>query len=402
MKQPQSIRISDFDYDLPAAYVAQKPEAKRDASKLLVYQNGQVSHKQFSDIVEVLPENAKLIFNNTKVIPARLFVHKTTGALIQVFLLNPVAPYNNVDQALKVTNQKVTWQCMVGNLKRWKQDETIELHTESVKMAFTLVDREQRLVEIDWTEDIHFCDALEVLGNMPLPPYIKREAQEADVTRYQTVYAKSEGAVAAPTAGLHFTPEILSDLKAKDKSIEEVTLHVGAGTFKPVEEDLVWNHPMHEEYYQVSRETIEGLITDAPRIATGTTSLRTLETLYWVGLQLRDGEENPYNVTQHKPYLYNSDLPDYNTSLQFVASHMEKLGVDEIVGLSGIMIMPGYAIKSVEGLITNFHLPKSTLLLLIAALVGEEWKTIYEEAKANDYRFLSYGDSSLLMKSSSL
>jgi len=400
MKQsPKSIRISDFDYELPQACIAQKPVGVRDASKLLYYHDGQIEHKHFSDIGAVLPKHAKLVFNNTKVIPARIFVRKSTGALIQVFLLNPVKPYANVDQALKLTNQKTTWQCMVGNLKRWKLNETITLEAGSVHMSFTLVDKETRLVEMEWTHDIAFCDVLEKLGNMPLPPYIKREAQESDAARYQTVYAKAEGAVAAPTAGLHFTTEILSGLKSEGKTIEEVTLHVGAGTFKPVDEDLVWHHPMHEEYYQVSKQTIEGLITDNPRIATGTTSLRTLETLYWVGLQLRDGEENPFNVTQHKPYLYSGDLIDYNSALKYIVAFMDAHKVDDIVGLSGIMIMPGYDIKSVVGLITNFHLPKSTLLLLIAALVGDVWKSIYEEAKSNGYRFLSYGDSSLLLRS---
>ena len=395
---PRGIRISDFDYDLPSEFIAQKPVFERDASKLLFYKDGEIGHKHFSDIKSVLPDGAKLIFNNTKVIPARLFVTKPTGALIQVFLLNPVSPYANVDQALKAINQAVTWKCMIGNLKRWKEGETIEIQIDEWSMSFTLKDKEQRLVEMQWSAHVAFCDALEVLGNMPLPPYIKREAQEADASRYQTVYAKEEGAVAAPTAGLHFTTEILNDLITTGMTAEEVTLHVGAGTFKPVEDDLVWDHPMHEEYYQVSKSTIHSLITDKPRIATGTTSLRTLETLFWVGVQLRDEAENPLNVLQHKPYLYDNILPNYNEALQYILSYMESNDVDEIVGLSGIMIMPGYDVKSVDGLITNFHLPKSTLLLLIAAMVGDNWKAIYSEAKSNAYRFLSYGDSSLLMK----
>ncbi len=402
MIDPKRIRISDFDYDLPPEFIAQKPVSKRDSSKLLFYKNGQIAHKHFSDISKVLPEGAKLVFNNTKVIPARLFVTKPTGALIQVFLLNPIAPYNNVDQGLKAINEAVTWKCMIGNLKRWKEGETIEVKANDLWMSFTLRNKDLRTVEMQWSQHIPFCDALEVLGNMPLPPYIKREAQEADVSRYQTVYAKEEGAVAAPTAGLHFTKEILSGLTANRMTLEEVTLHVGAGTFKPVEEDLVWNHPMHEEYYQVNKSTIKCLITDKPRIATGTTSLRTLETLYWVGIQLRDNAENPFNVMQHKPYGYSGELPDYNAALQHILDYMEEHDVAEIVGLSGIMIMPGYDVKSVVGLITNFHLPKSTLLLLIAAMVGDKWMKIYTAAKDNGYRFLSYGDSSLLMKSTAL
>lgn len=395
---PEEIRISDFDYDLPTQFIAQQPLDKRDESKMLCYNGGQISHYQFSEIGEVLPKNAMLVFNNTKVIPARLFVTKPTGALIQVFLLNPVAPYVDVERALKMVNQEAVWTCMIGNAKRWKEGETIRVETESVWMSFTLLNKEQRSVKMSWTEQVPFCDAIEQIGKMPLPPYIKREAQLSDATRYQTVYAKHDGAVAAPTAGLHFTPQIIEALKLRGTDTAEVTLHVGAGTFKPVEEDLVWHHPMHEEYYQVSRETIQQLITDRPRIATGTTSLRTLETLYWVGLQIRDGLETALNVTQHLPYLYKDERVSYNEALQFILNYMTREGLEEIVGLSGIMIMPGYEVMSVDGLITNFHLPKSTLLLLISAMVGNDWKRIYDEAKNHQYRFLSYGDSSLLMK----
>lgn len=395
---PQDIKISDFDYELPPQFIAQRPLDKRDESKLLYYKQGECAHHHFGDILSLLPEKSLLIFNNTKVIPARLFVTKPTGALIQVFLLNPVSPYAEVERALKVKNQSVVWQCMIGNSKRWKEHECIRVEGQELWMEFTLLSKEDRTVEIRWTENVPFCDAIELIGKMPLPPYIKRDAQLLDDTRYQTVYAKHDGAVAAPTAGLHFTSEIIDGLKSLGMTTAEVTLHVGAGTFKPVEDDLVWNHPMHEEYYQVNRETINALITDRPRIATGTTSLRTLETLYWVGLQLRDGAEKALHVRQHLPYEYSGELLTYNESLNHVQSYMYTNQLNELVGLSGIMIMPGYEIKSVEGLITNFHLPKSTLLLLISALVGNEWKRIYEEAKQNNYRFLSYGDSSLLMK----
>ncbi|MFT5723380.1 MAG: S-adenosylmethionine:tRNA ribosyltransferase-isomerase [Bacteroidia bacterium] len=396
--EQKQIKISDYDYDLPQQFIAQRPLSHRADSKLLVYGDGHMTHNGFSDIVDILPKNALLVFNNTKVIPARLFVTKHTGAVIQVFLLNPVLPYTDVERALKSKNEPMTWSCIIGNLKRWKDGETLQAEMAGVMMEFTLKNRDKRLVEMTWTKDVAFCDAIDVLGNMPLPPYIKREAQEADETRYQTVYAKHDGAVAAPTAGLHFTASIIEALKEKGVTTTEVTLHVGAGTFKPVEDDLVWNHPMHEEYYQVSLSSIEALITDRPRIATGTTSLRTLETLYWVGVQLRDGLDHPLNVAQHLPYLYNGQLPSYNETLSEIVAYMSDAGITDLVGVSGIMIMPGYDIKSVTGLITNFHLPKSTLLLLIAALVGEEWKRIYSEAKQNNYRFLSYGDSSLLLK----
>jgi S-adenosylmethionine:tRNA ribosyltransferase-isomerase len=394
----QQIKISDFYYDLPQDFIAQQPLNKRDESKFLIYRDGEILHKNFSDITSELPSDALLVFNNTKVIPARLFVTKSTGALIQIFLLSPVLPFSDVERALKAQNHSSSWTCMIGNAKRWKTDEILRVDTGNVWMEFRLVDKESRLVEMAWSKDVAFCDAIDVIGKMPLPPYIKREAQLSDDSRYQTVYAKQDGAVAAPTAGLHFTKEVLTKLKNNGVRTAELTLHVGAGTFKPVDEEFVWNHPMHEEYYQVDKNTVQELTTDRPIIATGTTSLRTLETLFWVGLQLRDGILNPLNVSQHTPYLYTGNRCSYKTALGFILDHMTSNSLNDVVGLSGIMIMPGYEIQSAKGLITNFHLPKSTLLLLIAAMVGGDWKKVYEEAKKNNYRFLSYGDSSLLMK----
>ncbi len=401
MKQ-KSIRISDFDYDLPQQFIAQKPLEKRNQSKLLVYKEGEINHKTFNEIVDIIPEGAQLIFNNTKVMPARLFVTKPTGALIQVFLLSPSTPYTDVERTLELKEGPITWNCMIGNAKRWKEGEESTIVDGDFQLTLTLINKEKRLVTMNWSSRISFSEVIDRLGNMPLPPYIKREAQEADDERYQTVYAKKKGAVAAPTAGLHFTNDIVSTLKKKQVEIAEVTLHVGSGTFKPVDEDFVWNHPMHEEYYQVSLETIRALANSKPKFATGTTSLRTLETLYWVGIQLNNNDTLPFNVTQHKPYLYDGVELSYEESMKKILSYMESSNISEIVGQSGIMIMPGYEIRSVQGLITNFHLPKSTLLLLIAAMVGDDWRRIYQKAKESNYRFLSYGDSSILFKSKGL
>lgn len=400
MTIPQKeIRISAFDYELPEEKIAQSPLSNRQHSKLLVYKNGEIMDESFQNIEQYLPDNALLVFNNTKVIPARVFVTKPTGARIQVFLLQPEAPFQEVERALKLTSGPAVWQCMIGNAKRWKEGETLEMVHGDLHLKLTLKDKENRLVEFIWDSEMQFCDVLDEIGKMPLPPYIKRDEMESDAERYQTVYAKAEGAVAAPTAGLHFTNEILGSLESNGKQIAELTLHVGAGTFKPVEDDLVWNHPMHEEFYQLSVVQLEALLTDRPRIATGTTSLRTLETLYWVGIQIRDKVNNPFHVAQHLPYLYKGEAMSYNEALKFVIDYAHEHNLESVIGSSGIMIMPGYSIRSVVGIITNFHLPKSTLLLLISAMVGDAWRSIYDYAKANDYRFLSYGDSSLLFKS---
>lgn len=394
----RSIRISDFDYDLPEAYVAQKPLKLREESKLLVFRNHKITHTGFNSIGTHIPDSALLVFNNTRVIPARLFATKETGARIQIFLLNPVSPFAEVERALKVTESAVVWKCMIGNAKRWKEGEQLQIDADGFRLLLTLINKEEKLVEFAWSEPIEFCDVIEAIGNMPLPPYIKREAQEEDSSRYQTVYARNDGAVAAPTAGLHFSKNLLDELQSKGVKTTELTLHVGAGTFKPVETDVVWDHPMHEEFFQVGVDCLETLLLHKLRIATGTTSLRTLETLYWVGVQLAEGVDNPFLVTQHKPYEYAGEELSFEDAIGEILRYTKQRGLSEVVGTSGIMIMPGYDIKSVQGLITNFHLPKSTLLLLISAMVGNDWRSIYDEAKKHDYRFLSYGDSSLLWK----
>jgi S-adenosylmethionine:tRNA ribosyltransferase-isomerase len=396
LNEVKKVRISDFDYELPAEYIAQKPLDRRDSSKLLVYKQGDISHYQFSDILDVLPPKSRLVFNNTRVIPARIFATKETGARIQIFLLNPVAPFAEVERSLK-SKEDVVWQCMIGNAKRFKEGDQLQIETDDCKIKLTLVNKESRHVAFSWNTSHEFCDVLESIGKMPLPPYIKREAQEEDDERYQTVFAKEEGAVAAPTAGLHFTEAIMDRFESKGIAKSELTLHVGAGTFKPVEVDEVWDHPMHEEFFQVSIGSLRELAGQETRIATGTTSLRSLESLYWVGVKLHYGEDKPFEIEQHFPYECEHPELSFESAIQTIIDHLEAKGQSLVTGSSGIMIMPGYRIKSVHGLITNFHLPKSTLLLLISALVGNDWKKIYSEAKAKNYRFLSYGDSSLLM-----
>ena len=393
------ISIRDFDYDLPQERIAQAPKGKRNESKLLVYQNGEIEHSSFNEIGNWLPSDSLIIFNNTRVIPARIYAQKFTGAKIQLFLLQPETPYQDMERALKVDNESVVWQCMIGNAKKWKEGSDLVISTDRTVIKATLKNKANGLVRFEWSGNISFSDVIESIGRMPLPPYIKREAQSDDSNRYQTVYAKNDGAVAAPTAGLHFTDEIIEGLERDGHRIGELTLHVGAGTFKPVTEDKVWDHEMHSEFFQVPRVVIENLVRADKRIATGTTSLRTLESLYWIGVKLSLGMPDPFVVEQHLAYTIQHDPSfSYQDALKAVLDYMETHHLSQVSGSSGLMIMPGYTIRSIDGLITNFHMPKSTLLLLISAWIGDDWKEVYRSALDNDYRFLSYGDSSLLLK----
>lgn len=395
----KKISIRDFDYDLPQERIAQAPKGKRNESKLLVYQNGVIDHSSFNEIRNWLPSDSLIIFNNTRVIPARIYAQKSTGAKIQLFLLQPETPYQDMERALKVTDESVVWQCMIGNAKKWKEGSDLLISTDRTKITATLENKTNGLVRFDWSGHISFSDVIESIGRMPLPPYIKREAQSDDSNRYQTVYAKNDGAVAAPTAGLHFTDEIIEGLKKSGHRIGELTLHVGAGTFKPVTEDKVWDHEMHSEFFLVPRETIENLVRAKKRIATGTTSLRTLESLYWIGVKLNADMSDPFVIEQHLPYTIQHDSTfSYKDALKAVLDYIQSHDLSQVSGSSGLMIMPGYNIRSIDGLITNFHMPKSTLLLLISAWIGDDWKEVYRSALDNDYRFLSYGDSSLLLK----
>jgi len=351
-------------------------------------------HSQFADISKFLNQDDLLIFNDTKVIPARMFFKRSSGARIEVFLLDPIAPFNNMEQMLK-SEGPVEWNCIIGNLKKWKDGETIlcELPDGDVLEA-TLVDRTAGRVRFSWPSG-NFADILIRTGRIPLPPYIDRQSEELDSDRYQTVYAEHDGAVAAPTAGLHFTDRVISDLGTKGVQIAHVTLHVGAGTFQPVKESDVRKHNMHEEVFMVDRSLIQSLRNAKRRIATGTTSLRAIESLYWMGVKAATGAENVLELGQ---FEY-EDLPgdmSYGEALGVLDDYLKHRDLEQSRASTAIMIMPGYKIQSISGLITNFHLPKSTLIMLIASWVGNDWRRIYQEALDNGYRFLSYGDSSLL------
>ncbi|MCB0734465.1 MAG: S-adenosylmethionine:tRNA ribosyltransferase-isomerase [Bacteroidetes bacterium] len=396
---PESIRIDDFNYVLPNDRIAQYPLPQRDQSNLLVYRDGEINHARFHQIGAFLPPQSTLIFNETKVIPARLFFRRQTGALIEVFLLDPVEDSGTIEQVLADRSGHTTWNCLVGNSKKWKSGEVISLVDEDGTTIFTASRTHDTptVIQLEWTSGQPLSDVLTHAGKMPLPPYIDRSAEAEDESNYQTVYARNDGAVAAPTAGLHFTDDLLKSLEDNGHTTTKLTLHVGAGTFKPVDVEHPWQHPMHGEHYAVDRESLKSLRNARYRIATGTTSLRTLESLYWSAYKIRHNLPNPEYISQHFPYEVTADL-SYETALDILIQYMEQNGLDSWNGQSAIMIMPGYTVRSIHGLITNFHLPKSTLLLLISAWIGVDWKRIYDEALNRSYRFLSYGDSSLLLR----
>ena len=398
------IRIKDFDYELPDERIAKFPVAQRDHSKLLVYNKGEVSEDMFFNIADYLPEGALMIFNNTRVIQARIHFRKETGALIEVFLLEPAQPadYEQMFQ----TVGGCSWLCMVGNLKKWKEGplrRTFEIKGRDVTL--TAVRRHEQgtshWIDFSWNDDeITFADILERVGELPIPPYLNRDTQESDKITYQTVYSKIKGSVAAPTAGLHFTDEVLRAIDARGIDREELTLHVGAGTFKPVKSEEISGHDMHTEYISVHRRTIEKLIAhDACAIAVGTTSVRTLESLYYVGVRLDcnpDATEEQLHIDQWEPYDVNSKLSPVD-ALRNILSYLDRNGINTFHGSTQIIIAPGYKYKIVNMLVTNFHQPQSTLLLLVSAFVNGDWRKIYDYALAHDFRFLSYGDSSLLI-----
>lgn len=398
------IYIDEYDYSLPDERIAKYPLAKRDASKLLLYKNGSIGESQFSNITDFLPENALLVYNNTRVIQARLVFRKETGARIEVFCLEPLAPADYA-QSLGATTECI-WKCMVGNLKKWKEgtlSKSVEIEGKSCTFVAEHLSTEGNThsIRFIWdNDDIHFADILEKAGELPIPPYLHRKTEESDLTTYQTVYSKIKGSVAAPTAGLHFTPEVFDSLKPKNIEIEEVTLHVGAGTFQPVKTRDIAEHHMHTEVISVHHSTIEHLQQKIGNIvAVGTTSVRTLESLYYIGSQLHSqkGELTNFHVSQWAPYETHSKLSTQD-ALQRILDYLDTNNLTTLHAETQIMIKPGYQFRVVNGIITNFHQPKSTLLLLVSAFVGGNWKEIYDYAKRNDFRFLSYGDSSLLLK----
>tara|TARA_B100001059_G_scaffold49995_1_gene43082 strand:+ start:6056 stop:7237 length:1182 start_codon:yes stop_codon:yes gene_type:complete len=388
------VRKSDFFFELNEDQIAKYPLNKRDQSKLLCYQYGKITHHKFTDVSSILPKDSLLIMNNAKVIPARLYFKRKTGALIEVLLLEPVKP-SSYEKSFAST-QASQWKCMIGNSKKWKEGEFLDLSIQSGLIQAQLISKTHRIVELSWTNKKLFTEVLQKIGELPLPPYLNRKTEDSDIKTYQTVFAKNEGSVAAPTAGLHFTDDVLSNIVDKGVAISEVTLHVGAGTFLPVKEDDVINHEMHQEHFEVTIDTLNLLMNHDQRIAVGTTSLRVLESLYWIGIQLSQNDES-FFVSKLEPYEKNSKLT-FKESIGIIKSYMHTHNITVIEAATEILILPDCELKSITGLITNFHLPESTLLMLIASIVGEEWKDIYETAKAEKYRFLSYGDSSILFK----
>lgn len=401
----QQIRIEEYDYPLPDERIAKFPLAKRDESKLLLYKDGQVSESVFKHIADYLPAGSLLVYNNTRVIQARLLFQKATGARIEVFCLEPAEPH---DYALIFQQtERCSWICLVGNLKKWKDGlltKKVAIQGEEVILSAEKKEShgDSHRIEFTWDNPKYtFADLLDAAGVLPIPPYLHRETEKSDLVTYQTVYSKIKGSVAAPTAGLHFTPEVLADVDAHGIGREEVTLHVGAGTFKPVKSETIEGHEMHTEFISVRRSSIERIQKNSGKIiAVGTTSVRTLESLYYIGVKLAshpDATSEELVVNQWMPYEVENNRIPVAEALQHILDYLDRHQADKLVTATQIIIAPGYEFKVVRGIITNFHQPKSTLLLLISAFVKGNWRTIYDYALSHDFRFLSYGDSSLLL-----
>ena len=399
------IQIKDFDYGLSDGRIAKYPLPERDASKLLVYRDGQVSEHVFRDLPSLLPQHALMVFNDTKVVPARLFFRRGTGALIEIFCLEPVDPaeYNTAFAA----TASCTWKCVIGNAKRWKEDvlsydipqDAQHRELAGMQLQARLLSRDGRTgaVRFDWQGGAPFSRVLDLCGRVPIPPYLNRETEAIDLERYQTLYAHIRGSVAAPTAGLHFTQAVLDAIDARGIDRETVCLHVGAGTFLPVKSESVADHPMHREPFVVSLDLLRRLLDPAgPVIAVGTTSVRTLESLYYAGVCCIE-KGAPEDIGQWDPYL--RDYPyDTREALEALVRYLEATGRDALTLGTRIIIVPGFRFRLVERMVTNFHQPQNTLLLLISAFVGGDWRTIYDYALSHGFRFLSYGDSSLLYR----
>lgn len=403
-ENPKHIHISEFNYTLPDERIAKFPLPMRDRSKLLLYRQGKVGEDVFTSLPEYIPEGSLMVFNNTKVIQARLHFRKETGALIEVFCLEPVQPNDYVLNFQQT--QHAAWLCMVGNLKKWKdgalkREMTVKGHLITLNATRGECRGTSHWIDFTWdNKEVTFADILEVFGELPIPPYLNRDTQESDKETYQTVYSKIKGSVAAPTAGLHFTPHVLDELRKKNIDLEELTLHVGAGTFKPVKSEEIEGHEMHTEYISVHRNTIRKLIEHEGRaIAVGTTSVRTLESLYHIGSALADNPElteKELHVRQWQPYERESTLSPVD-AMKNILDYLDRHGMETLHTSTQIIIAPGYDYKIVKAMVTNFHQPQSTLLLLVSAFVKGDWKTIYDYALNHDFRFLSYGDSSLLI-----
>ncbi|HKP31358.1 MAG TPA: S-adenosylmethionine:tRNA ribosyltransferase-isomerase, partial [Chitinophagaceae bacterium] len=389
----------DYNYSLPEEKIAKYPLAQRDESKLLIYQNGEITENIYRNIASYLPEKSQIIFNNTKVVEARLMFQKNSGGFIEVFCLEPADVYSDVTNAMLKT-ESVLWKCLIGGASKWKHGMALEKIISTKAGAISLrAEIKERLsdafiIQLSWDPPHHsFAEILHFAGAVPLPPYLKRDAEAGDSIRYQTIYAKEDGSVAAPTAGLHFTQEIFQQLARKRINTDFVTLHVGAGTFKPVKSETIGEHEMHGEWIEVDRETIESILQAEKIIAVGTTSLRTIETLYWLGVsapsavKLELGQWDAYEMNQEKTK---------EEALTSLLQYMKSNNLSKIITKTQLLIAPGYQLRIADILITNFHQPQSTLLLLIAAIAGKDWRKMYEYALKNDFRFLSYGDGCLI------
>ncbi len=403
---PKNISITDYSYHLPEQFIANYPLTERDSSKLLIYKNGAIVESIYRNLDEHIPENSFLIFNDTKVVEARLLFQKPTGGVIEIFCLEPASIYPDITTAM-MQKGMVIWKCLIGGASKWKhgvilkKEIQLEDSTFIVKASFIERAGDSFQIELSWDQDEYcFAEILHLAGLIPLPPYIKRKAEESDTKRYQTIYANYDGSVAAPTAGLHFTDSLFEKLKQKKISSNFVTLHVGAGTFKPVKADTLEEHDMHAEFIQVSRIFIENLIDNLnnPIITVGTTSIRTLESLYWLGVKtILDPNIDPTLLTimQWDAYTLASNKVSKEDALNSLLHWMQKHEMNQLFSKTQLLIAPGYTVKIPDAIITNFHQPQSTLLLLIAALIGPNWKKVYDFALENNYRFLSYGDGNL-------
>jgi S-adenosylmethionine:tRNA ribosyltransferase-isomerase len=402
----KDIQIKDFNYPLPDERIAKHPLTQREQCKLLVYQNGDIQDLRFYDVPRLLPQQSMLVYNNTRVINARLrFQKPNAGAIIEIFCLEPIAP-RDYAQVFQTTNQ-CSWLCFVGNSKRWKAGsltQVVNVNGCEVELAATRGEQKGNAFEIifSWNNDnITFASLLEAIGEIPIPPYLNRNTEEPDSADYQTVYSHIEGSVAAPTAGLHFTDEVLAECDRQGISRRELTLHVGAGTFQPVKSESIGEHDMHTEFISVEKSLLVDLIkANGNVIAVGTTSVRTLESLYYIGITLLnnpDANEEELRVKQWAPYQQDYTISTAD-ALQAIIDHLDRNGIDRYIGSTQIMIAPSFKFRVIRGMITNFHQPQSTLLLLVSAFVDGNWKAIYDYALSHDYRFLSYGDSSLLLR----
>ncbi len=406
LEQVTAISTSEYDYELPGAKIAKYPLAERDQSKLLVWKDGQIQDAQFRDLTKYLPANSLLVFNNTKVIRARLHFLKGTGAKIEVFCLGPVEP-SDYQIAFQATKSCI-WKCMTGNQKKWKGErlrKIVRIDDTEIELCAEQTDpkNNKSLIRFSWNNpDFEFSRIIENAGSLPIPPYLNRETEHSDLERYQTVYSKIKGSVAAPTAGLHFTEKVFNNLKDDGHELAELTLHVGAGTFQPVKSQTISGHDMHSEHFYIRRDFLNQLLKHSgKKIAVGTTSVRTLESIYWLGVQAIKNPEigiTDLKVSQWEAYQKEENIFQDKEVLNALIGIMDMRQTDFLSASTQIIIAPGHCFRMTDGMITNFHQPQSTLLLLISAYLGKEWRTIYEHALGNNYRFLSYGDSNLYLK----